>query len=56
MVLAATRQWGSAIAEAELAIALDHNSAKADADASFWSMSATARIGLKALRPPFDLS
>jgi adenylate cyclase len=38
MVLAAQRQWRSAIAEAELAIALDPNNARAHADAGAWKM------------------
>jgi len=38
MVLAAKREWRSSIAEAELAVALDRNNAKAHADASLWKM------------------
>jgi TolB-like protein len=38
MVLAAKHEWRPAIAEAELAVALDRNNAKANADASLWKM------------------
>ena len=38
MISARNGSGDLAIAEAELAIALDHNNAKAYADASFWRM------------------
>jgi TolB-like protein/DNA-binding winged helix-turn-helix (wHTH) protein/Flp pilus assembly protein TadD len=57
MVLAAKRQWGSAIAEAELAIALDHNNAKAHADASFWKMYVGhSEDGFEGIETAFRLS
>jgi adenylate cyclase len=57
MVLAAKRQWGSAIAEAELAIALDHNNAKAHADASFWRMYVgRSEDGFEGIETAFRLS
>ena len=57
MVLSAKRQWGSAIAEAELAIALDHNNAKAHADASFWKMyMGHSEDGFEGIETAFRLS
>ena len=38
MVLSARREWRSAIAEAETAIAEDRNNARAYADIGFWSI------------------
>ena len=57
MILVAKRQWGLAIAEAELAIALDHNNAKAYADASFWKMYlGRSEEGFEGIEAAFRLS